>query len=180
MLFKNRLNYFLLILLLSGYVNKSVSQNSNNKNWSEKLVFGGNMGFQFGSETRIDISPEVGYKTTDKLIVGAGITYQYYNWKLYNYSTSLYGGKLFSKYSVFKNIFAQVEYEVLSLETSVFDIQNIHLGTNRYWINSVFIGGGFRQSIGNNLAFVATVLWNINESPDSPYSNPIIRFGFVF
>lgn len=167
---------FLLILLASL---TCISQNHNIP-WQQKLIFGGNLGLQIGGETKIDVSPEIGYKITEDIIAGVGITYQYYRWKLYNYSTSLYGGKIFSKYYFMENVFGHAEFEMLSLESEVFDPQGINGDVNRFWIQSLFVGGGYKQPIGQNSAFVITVLWNLNETTTSPYSNPIIRFGFVF
>ena len=44
-------------------------------------------------------------------------------------------------------------------------------------INSVFVGGGYRQPIGNRVAMEFLLLYNINDSYNSPYSNPIFRHG---
>ena len=44
--------------------------------------------------------------------------------------------------------------------------------------NSFLVGGGYRQQIGGNAAMNLMVLWNLNDTYDSPYTNPIIRIGF--
>ena len=44
---------------------------------SEKLVFGGNFGLQLGNYTNITLSPIVGYRVTDDLVLGGGPTYIY-------------------------------------------------------------------------------------------------------
>lgn len=44
-----------------------------------RLVYGGQVGFAFGSDDywSVYISPQVGYYLTDKLVVGAGVSYAY-------------------------------------------------------------------------------------------------------
>jgi len=176
---KRKLKFIVTVLLVHLAISSCFAQN-NNIPWQQKLVFGGNIGLQIGSVTRIDLSPEVGYKITEQFVSGVGVTYEYYRWKLHNYSTSLYGGKIFSRYYVMENIFGHAEFELLNLESEVFDPNGIHGDIKRYWIQSLFVGGGYKQAIGKKSAFIITVLWNLNETPDSPYTNPIIRFGFVF
>ena len=48
----------------------------------------------------------------------------------------------------------------------------------RFLFNSFLVGGGFTQRIGLNNAVTFMVLWNLNESYSSPYSNPLFRIGF--
>lgn len=176
---KHKLKLIVSVLLVHLATLTCYSQN-NNIPWKQKIIFGGNLGLQFGGETRIDLSPEIGYKITENLIAGVGVSYQYYKSKLYNYSTSLYGGKVFSRYYIMKNVFGHAEFETLSLESDVFDPKGIHGDVDRFWIQSLLVGGGYKQPIGQNSALIITVLWNLNDTPDSPYSNPIIRIGFVF
>ncbi len=148
--------------------------------WQQKLVLGGNIGIQWYGDIRIDLSPEIGYKVTDQFIPGIGVSYQYYYWKQFNISTSLYGSKLFARYYIYENVFGHAEFEFLSLESKVFDVQGVHGNDNRFWLKSLFVGGGYRQPIGQSSALIIMLLYNLNDSPDSPYKNPIIRFGIVF
>jgi hypothetical protein len=43
--------------------------------------------------------------------------------------------------------------------------------------NSIFVGGGYRQPIGNRVSMDLLILFNLNDSYNSPYSNPIFRLG---
>ena len=63
----------------------------------------------------------------------------------------------------------QVEYEALSFD---------YYQDTRQWINSLFIGGGYYQDIGGRAYTSIAILFNVLETPDSPYVNPIIRIGF--
>ena len=141
----------------------------------EKVFWGGNLGMQFGTITLVDISPLIGYRLTERIAVGVGATYQYYRYRdqFYDFATDVYGGRVLGRYYILENIFAHAEYEVLNLET--FD-NPFH---DRINVNSVLVGGGFRQEIGANSSFSILGLWNLNESYYTPYANPIIRAGFM-
>ena len=143
------------------------------KSFSDRVFTGGNLGFQFGKETFADVSPLIGYKITDKISAGIGVTYQYYHYKdqYYDLETNTYGGRVFGRYLFTQNLFAHVEDEYLNLEA--FDFQR-----RRVDVNSLFAGVGYIQHIGKNSAVVAMILYNFTESVYTPYTNPVIRIGF--
>ena len=140
----------------------------------DKIFFGGNFGLQFGTMSIIEASPLIGYKITDKLAVGVGITYIYYRLKMDNsiFSTNVYGGRIFARYYILENIFAHAEYEVLNLE-------RYDMVTNRTNVESLFVGGGYRMKVGERSYFSIMALWNLKDNYYSPYSNPVIRAGFT-
>ena len=149
------------------------------RDFKSHLFYGGGFGLQFGSVTLIELSPLVGYKVTPKLGIGLSPTYKYYSYKnSYNSSSRLennvYGGSIFARYMIFENIFAHTEYESL-----FYNIKVSGYPTDMRQYNSVLVGGGYRQQIGANAAMNLMVLWNLNDTPDSPYTNPIIRIGFT-
>jgi hypothetical protein len=156
----------------------------------ERIFVGGNFGLQFGSITEIDVNPQIGYRLTPRLSAGIGVSYEYYNDGAYNnINTSIYGGSIFARYTLIKNLgevlpvnsrlsfYGQVEDEVLSLENKYFSLSGSTTG--RFFQNSVLVGGGIKQPISDRASFFITVLWNLNETPESIYTNPVVRFGFV-
>ncbi len=86
--------------------------------WKDRIWFGGGLGLSFGSVTNIAIEPMVGYKITKngKLSVGVGISYQYFRDNRYTpaFETSVYGGRLFTRYRIIEQLFAHAEYNQLS------------------------------------------------------------------
>jgi hypothetical protein len=161
----------------------------------DRLFFGGNFGLSFGNTTSIIVSPIAGYRITPRLAGGVGIRYEYFKSNypgFVPYDTHIYGGSVFSRYMIIQNIgeaigfgglgtgvFIQGEYELLNLESQYFD----HSNTNpqgRFNLHSILVGGGIYQPIGQRSGFMITVLWNLNESYNSIYSNPVIRLGFTF
>lgn len=171
------------ILLVSLLFISSHTIAQNPEHWSKRLVFGGNLGLQFGTVTAIDLSPQIGYKVTDRLTPGIGISYQFYsdNRRVgYEFKTHIYGGKTFVSYLLLENVLAHVEYEALSLESVYFKTNYVPTDPDRYWSHNLFVGGGYSHPIGAKGSIFLLVLYNLNEDINSPYTNPVVRIGFNF
>lgn len=152
---------------------------------------GGMLGAGFSTySSYVEVSPIVGYRLTENFQIGTRFTYIYnsvtaiyYNPYYFEDRINLnhYGASLFARYIIYKGIFAQAEYEYLSLNN--YFIEQVtptynQIVTFREPINSFFIGGGFFQNIGGRGFASFAVLFNVLDSPDSPYINPVIRLGF--
>jgi len=112
-LYTGVLSLFLFFFILPAkgqYTNENKAQKPDFKS---RLFFGGGFGLQFGSTTLIELSPLVGYMITPKFSVGISPTYKYYHYNApYGaVNTNVFGGSIFSRYSIFQNVFAHVEYE---------------------------------------------------------------------
>ncbi len=144
----------------------------------------------FGNSTHIEVAPMFGYHVSDRLIVGLGPHYIYQSLKAtplypYSYQTHIFGLKGFARFALitqaeeflpiklFNDLFVHVEYEGMSLEDDFYATDS-----NREIYNLFLVGAGLNQRIGiyNSVSFM--VLWDINETSRSPYSNPIFRIGF--
>ena len=155
---------------------------------SERLFFGGSFGFQFGTVTNIDVSPMVGLWVLPRVAIGGGPNYIYY--KYHDLKTSIYGGRVFSQYLLVQDldnvlpinmhmgIFLHLEDELLSLESESWKYPPY--SSKRFTVNTVMLGGGIRQQLGQRSFFNLTALWAINESEYSIYGNPIVRVSFSF
>ncbi len=152
--------------------------------FKERIVFGGGLGgLSFGSyQDFISVSPLIGYRVTAKLIAGTGFTYRYTNYKEFSPSIKLndYGINPFLRFTVYKNIFIQTEYEYLTYEYPV-----TRTTTSRRDFNSVLVGGGFAQPIGEKASLYIMALYNLSyKNPSvgnySPYDSPlVIRAGIT-
>jgi hypothetical protein len=143
-----------------------------------RFFVGGGLGVQFGTVTVIDVSPHVGYLFTEHLAGGVGLTYQYYNDARYKpaYSTSIYGARIFGRYYFLENLIAHAEYEYQNYDQYL--VGPVMPGTpERIGVHNVYLGGGYRQIVGGRTGISILVLWNVNETIYSLYSNPIIRMG---
>lgn len=153
----------------------------------DKLYFGGNFGFgvftdRTTTSTFFNVSPVVGYRFNDRFVMGPGIIYQYLNFRDSYYKLNIdfnnYGAKLFARYAITESLFAHVEPELLNREYLKGYDGNGKPYTARIDVFSFFVGGGYRQRIGERSSFDILMLYNLNDNTYSPYSNPILRVGF--
>lgn len=162
----------------------------------EKGFFtGGSFGLQFGTITLIDVQPIFGYKFNEHLAAGIGGTYKHYRYKDYYYikgnyydlKSKIYGGSIFSRYYIssenvefLNNLFIHAEYELVQFHYKAYYIDNYNVKSRNQTkhIVSILTGLGYRQLIGRNAYMNIMVLWNLNETVYSPYSNPVLKAGF--
>jgi len=173
-------------------------------NFWRRLSVGGNLGFQFGTVTGIMVSPEIRIRTFDQLYVGLGFTYQYFMYRDYfwdninkqylDFSSNVYGGRFYLRYylrSIFNswigNLFAHAEYEYMAY------IQPYHYdpygkiidpyyntyspGKTTISYNSILVGAGYSQPVAGRVFIDLLILFNLNDTYYSFYTNPIFRIG---
>lgn len=151
--------------------------------WKERIVTGGGVGLSFGSyQDYVSLSPIIGYAFTKKFIAGTGLTYQYTKYKdVYpgkDVSTNNYGINPFMRYTVFRGIFVQAEYEYLNYEAILSNLE-----TRRANFDSFMAGGGIMQPIGNKAGLFFMALYNFSYRDPQPgeylpYASPwVIRAG---
>lgn len=153
------------------------SAGGNGGDISEKVYFGGGGGFSGGNQfTSISLSPLVGYKITEEFSAGVQITYQFT--KLGDFTASNYGGGPFGLYAFSDKIFAYSQFEYLN-------VQPLLVGggkADRLDFTSFFVGLGYNEPIGRNVAFQIIGLYNLmyGDGTNSPYNSPIqFRVGIV-
>jgi hypothetical protein len=182
----------ILLILISILVSASLQAQEEIPSRKGKIFLIPELWFSFGTRTYIEVAPMVGYHVNNRLAVGLGPHYIYQSQRAMPpyaaYETHAYGLKGFARFSVitnaeqflpiklFSDLFVHVEYEGLSLETKHYIPPYTDEG--RFIYQGFLVGGGFAQRIGmyNSVSF--TVLWDVNETTYSPYSNPIFRIGF--
>jgi len=169
---------FFLCLQLNQAAAQDTLRNRRETSFWENVFIGGSLGMQFGDLTFVDVSPLIGYHLTDQLAVGIGGTYIYYRYRDYygEYKTNIYGGRVFGRYYFIDELFGHAEYEILNLERPD-DLNYNQL--RRVDISNFFVGGGYRQWLGDRTALELLLLYNLTEEAYSPYVNPIVRVGFV-
>lgn len=151
--------------------------------WMERISLGGNFGASFGAFTHVNISPLVGYRVTNRLMAGGGVTYLYSRIQSRNgrqSSSSYYGGRLMANYAIIPQFAPHVEYEVLSAP-SLFDASG--RVASRRWIGNPMVGATVLLPVGRRSNFGLTALYNLNYRNNedySPYPSPwVLRMGFM-
>jgi hypothetical protein len=169
-----------LLLIFSFYLSPVSAQNRERGIQDSRIFTGGGLGLQIGTITLIDVSPHIGYYLTERIAVGIGGTYQYYRIKTdqFEYSTDIWGARAFGRYYFLENIFGHIEYEYLNYEAALVDPYGFYSGDiKRVGVNNVLVGAGYRENIFGNSYINALLLWNLNETVYTLYSNPILRVG---
>jgi len=172
--------FFFSIIPLSAQDTTQTYKKPRNNDILSRIDFGGYLGAQFGNVTYIEISPLASYRVSEKFHAGLGLTYQYYQDNTYHptYSSSAYGGSIFARYFIWRDLFAHVEYAPLYITNFIYYPPFTIDEGKAPWAHDLLLGGGYRQWIGDRASINLMILWNVNESIYSPYSNPIIRIGF--
>jgi hypothetical protein len=189
--------FLFLSITAFSQVEEKVSPESGENNekvpFSQRLVFGGDIGLSFGSITYIKLAPTIGYRLTDRSTAGLGPIYIYERQKLYDqfnnyykWETSVYGGKVYGSYTIYKgverenrfgigNILLHAENEVVSVEKW----DDLH---SRIWIDNVLLGAGLFQPIGGRFGISIFVLFDVTQNKYSPYfmNNPIFKFSLNY
>lgn len=173
---------FLQFLTLAGFSQQEDDYSRNMPHKDKKVDMlsrfhlGGGADARFGPVTYIQLSPQLSFDVTQRLSSGIGLTYVYYR---YNYDqiygsggihiSSIYGGSFHLNYRILESIVLYTEYESLNFEyydPNIFDFK-------RKWVNSFFVGGGYRQYFNNGHSYVQMLLlYNLNYQPNSPYPSP--------
>lgn len=189
-------NIAIIIIITLCTLSVQAQQKKDKKKLWDRMYVGGNLGLQFGTVTDIEVSPHVGYHITPWLSTGAGISYEYYNRRAniyypYSIDTHIYGYSIFTRLALIRDlgtlfgvgngisIIGQAEYERLSLERKYFERTSLSTD-GRFWLDSFLVGGGIKQAVGRRSSVYLLVMWNLNETVNSPYTNPIFKFGFDF
>ncbi|MBU0764799.1 MAG: hypothetical protein KJ607_08190 [Bacteroidetes bacterium] len=159
------------------------------------LRYGGNLWFNFGRVTYVDVSPKVGYMINKRLTPGLGFIFQYYKEEFrysasysYQYQTTILGGSVFSSFTVIDNfedligiefgsLMIYSEYQIINIGVYSSTTAGTYYDDGRCWVNRFLIGGGISQRLGKRSSVSLMILWDIISDPHSPYQNPVFQVG---
>ncbi len=148
----------------------------------ESLYYGGWIGAQFGLIRYINFSPLVGYRFSDRLSAGTGLTYMNYSDRRFvpTFTTSMVGGRVFGRFHFSDQIFFHGEYE--SLLSKLLDNNGTQLDSR--WRSAALAGIGYMMNLGSrpNRGGFLLLLWDLTYSPgQSIYPSPlVVRGGIQF
>jgi hypothetical protein len=150
--------------------------------FSERLRYGGNVGATFGLFTQVIAEPTIGYIVTDRYFAGVSVLYQYVQIQDFfgvneDFQSHYYGFRQLNNFWITPSIFAAGEIELLNYEF----VESFSNELNRGWVESVFVGGGFRSSLGGRGFMTLSLLYNLSYDSQSPYNSAFIpRIGIFF
>ncbi len=145
----------------------------------ERLYTGGNFWANFGTLTNVEVSPILGYRITSDYSVGLGLKYNYFSDRRFSptFTSSIYGGSVFTRYRFFDRFVAHAEFEMLNTDNF-----NTIPSAQRVWIPIGLVGGGYASN-----GFQILALYDLIGDPNNPYigtfgadSRIYLRVGFLF
>lgn len=134
----------------------------------KRLNFGLGFGFNFVGGTNISLAPNLTYKVSDKLSVGAGLQFSYMGIKNLQ-KTITYGVNALAFYTPVNRLITTIEFAQLKVNREL-------LTTNvkdDFWESALFLGAGFQITPKIAAGAKYNVLYNKNKSI---YSSPIVPF----
>jgi len=182
-----------LLLLMLALTISLLAQEEETTGRKGKFFLVPEIWISFGTNTYIDLAPMVGYHPMDRLALAIGPHYIFQSQNAtpnypYGYQSHSYGLKGFARFSLitnaeeflpinlFSELFVHAEYEGLSLERAYYVPPYNEEG--RYIYQALLLGGGLSQKIGIHNSVSFSILWDVNQTTISPYTNPVFRVGF--
>ena len=154
----------------------------------EKCFTGGGLNLSFGSNvTVLGVNPHFGYTFFNFLEAAAAVNFNYSSVRD-PYSPdkdrqTVVSPGMFIRLFPVKFLFAQVQYEHSFIRTKYFR-QYVDTLVEHQEANSILVGGGFASGREpGEFYYYFSVLWDVAENANSPYSDyygravPIIRAG---
>ncbi len=135
-------------------------------------IYGGDFSLMFGTYTNISVSPKIVFPIKNFAATGMGFDLMYLAYQ--RQSSFIYGGNIFNEFYIANTLILHSELQMLNIP----DYSNIT--PVRAWDLGVYIGGGLKISMGSKAYMAYMLLWNLNYSYLSPYTNPTFRVSFYF
>ncbi|MDY0315912.1 MAG: hypothetical protein GX793_08680 [Bacteroidales bacterium] len=182
---------FKILLFFFLCLNFASSSNAqyleNNPKPSQRVFYGGDLGFSFGYSTYISVNPIVGYRITNRLSSGIGLNYTFAKSNYYGYIGNMFGGNIFASFTIVKDLgniisFYQGSGILFYAEYNLMDVSHYYSvpGREVKYVASPMAGFAFQSPISNRSYLLIMVLYNFNETSISPYPNPVIKFSYQF
>ena len=135
------------------------------------------------------LSPALGIRLNDRLAVGPGLSYAYNSYGFGNRSgtqttsinTNSVGVKVFAQYRVIDQFLIHAEFENTRAQLLAVDANGyLTGGVITRTIQTPLAGLGYRQQFSTRAAADILLLYNFQDNYNSIYSNPVVRFNFLF
>jgi hypothetical protein len=161
----------------------------------DNLMFGGGLGLGISNAGgQISIAPLVGYRFHKHFQAALRASY-WYTWtkfrdpigSYHKVSDNIYTASVLGRVILIKGIYLHIEPEYMNRGSFNSNVWQSNGGnsyslpeTKRVDVFNFYIGPGFYQGFSGNRGMFVQLLWNLNQTSDSFYSNPYLQVGFAF
>lgn len=192
-------NYYLcmLVALLFAINGQAQSRSSSSRRapvkkteWTDNLWYGGGLSLSLSnSNFGIGLAPLAGYKIFESLSVGPRIDFfynsgryqEFFGSPVLRYNTISVGGGLFSRFKIFRGLFAHVEGDYYSLENPVsVDPLSNKIITERTSEPRLYVGAGYSTGGTGQFGTEISIVYNTLADPNSAIIPWEYRFGFNY
>ena len=187
-----------LFALLPGFLLPFFAGYSVAADWdyqTRRLFYGTYIGVDLGIINQYEVSLLAGYKILPRWHAGIGGKYLYHYEKTVGnvFGAHLFGPAAFSDLIIIKDLdelfpfrfikgalFLHAEADLFSLPVRYFDHNSEHSGKNRFFEPVWLAGAGLRRQAGSHSYFHILLMMDLSGRSSIIYSNPVLRFGFMF
>ncbi|MEO1654775.1 MAG: hypothetical protein AAFU64_14605 [Bacteroidota bacterium] len=150
--------------------------------FGERLVINPNIGFSIGDFTSVDLSPTIGYRVQDKIVLGLGPSYLCFKNKQVEpeFKSHNYGGRIYGQYQPRDWAFIRVEAEAMRVAIPELDLSEIT--QVREWQFAPLLGLGIQPKLWWMVRLQFTLLYNLSHQDDRSWRNSpwVTRLGLSF
>lgn len=132
--------------------------------FSQRLVYGGNLGLWFGSINYVQINPMVGYKLTDWWAAGPSFNYTYFGNSIAN--INYYGPGAWTRIRPLRGFYLHTEFS--ALKTNYYDK-----------VVPVWLVGGGVIARGDFASLAFFMMYDAIQNEYSPYRGSLVPSGGV-
>jgi len=161
------------------------TKTSEDAKWTERIVFGGGVGIGYTNGWNISLTPQVGYKITERFWSGIGLEYYYVSFRGNNDFRdrfSVIGPKVWALYYITDELNLGTEFARYNFKRT--QIVNSRRTEVRSEQNSWLVGGGYTQRFGGRagvrLELYYDVLYDDNDPNQFRNSAFIPRINIVY
>ncbi len=139
----------LILCVASADAQRRSTTKDKDEKWTERIVFGGGIGVGYTNGWNINVTPNVGYKITDRFWAGIGVDYYYVSFRLNSNNKdrfSVVGPKTYALYYITPEINLGTEFAHYFYTRNI--ITNGISQKIKEEQDSWLLGGGYTQRLG--------------------------------
>lgn len=134
----------------------------------KRLKFGMGFGFNFVGGTNISLSPNLTYKLSDKVSLGAGLMFNYMGIKDLQ-RTMTYGANALAFYTPVNKLLTTLEFAQLKVNRKMLTDDT----EDDFWESALFVGAGYQITPKIAAGAKYNLLYNKDKSI---YTSPVVPF----